>query len=146
MTRALTVALAENRAAGIYRVRAHTPPRAVARWAAANGWRLFYVDAGRVTDKASFIRAAGTAMGFPAYSAANWDAFEESLLDLSWAPAQGYLLVVDHPDRLIAADAAAWAVARQVLEDAVQHWASRGVPWLVLLRKAGRALPDVPWL
>jgi hypothetical protein len=37
-------------------------------------------------------------------------------------------------------------MARQILVDAVHHWSARGVPYFVLLRKAGRALPDVPWL
>lgn len=146
MTSALAAALAGGRPAGLYRVGTDLRPVAIERWARDHGWRAFHVDGSQSSDKAAFIRAVGVAMGFPAYSAANWDAFEESLRDLSWAPAAGYVLLIDHPGRLIATDPQAWAVARAILADAGAFWQDRGSPLFVLLRRAGRALPDVPWL
>jgi hypothetical protein len=99
-----------------------------------------------VEDKRSFIRAAGAAMQFPAYSGQNWDAFEESLRDLAWAPAAGYLVLFDEPDQFAQRDPAQWSVARAILQDTIAFWQEQGKPVVVLFRRAGRALPDVPWL
>ncbi|MCS6843558.1 MAG: barstar family protein [Caldilineales bacterium] len=131
---------------GLYRVPATTPPERLRRQAEARGWRFFYVDGSSVADKPSFIRTVGDAMAFPAYSALNWDAFEESLRDLTWAPAAGYLVLFDEPDQFAARNPQQWATARAILEDAVAFWRAQGTPMVVLFRRAGRALPDVPWL
>ncbi len=85
-------------------------------------------------------------MNFPAYSGQNWDAFEESIRDLTWAPAPGYLVLFDEPDQFAARDPEQWEIAKSILENAVDTWRANGVPMVVLFRKAGRALPDVPWL
>ncbi len=110
---------------GMYRIPADANVASIQRLAEAQGWRFFPVDGAAVADKRSFIRAAGDAMQFPAYSGQNWDAFEESLRDLTWAPANGYLVLFDEPDLF----------AHQ-----------QGTPMVVLFRRAGRSLPDVPWL
>lgn len=146
MSKDLDALLSGARPPGLYRIDASLEPETVQAAAAERGWRTFHMDGREITDKASFIRTVGVALDFPAYSASNWDAFEESIRDLSWARAPGYVLVFDDPDPLIASDAATWATARSILESAVQHWQSLGVPMTVLFRKAGRALPDVPWL
>lgn len=131
---------------GLYRVSARTSPKAVQRLAEDHGWRFFHVDGAVVQDKRSFIRTTGDALQFPAYSGQNWDAFEESIRDLTWTPAEGYLVLFDEPDQFAARDPQQWAVARSILQEAVDFWRSRGTPLAVLFRRAGRALPDVPKL
>ncbi|MCB0132039.1 MAG: barstar family protein, partial [Caldilineaceae bacterium] len=68
------------------------------------GWRGFYIDGDQVTDKASFLQAAATAMEFPGYFGHNWDAFEEMLVDPSWRSAPGLLLLYDDPVTLARRD------------------------------------------
>lgn len=131
---------------GMYRIPADANTNTIQRLAEAQNWRFFHVDGAAVEDKRSFIRTAGDAMQFPAYSGQNWDAFEESLRDLTWAPARGYLVLFDEPDQFARRDPAQWAVARTILEDAISFWRAQGRPVVVLFRRAGRALPDVPWL
>ncbi len=131
---------------GMYRIPADANPATIQRLAEERGWRFFHVDGAAVADKRSFIRAAGDAMQFPAYSGQNWDAFEESLRDLGWAPAAGYLVLFDEPDQFAQRDPAQWSVARAILQDAIAFWQEQGKPVVVLFRRAGRALPDVPWL
>lgn len=133
-------------APGLYRIPAGVRTERLRRQAEAHGWRFFHVDGSLVADKPSFIRAVGDAMAFPAYSALNWDAFEESLRDLTWAPAAGYLVLFDEPDQFAARDPQQWATARAILEEAVDFWREQGTPMVVLFRRAGRALPDIPWL
>ncbi len=135
-----------ERAAGLYRIEASAEPETVKRLAEEHGWRSFHVDGSLVEDKRSFIRATGEAMDFPAYSGQNWDAFEESIRDLTWAPAPGYLVLFDEPDQFAARDPEQWEIAKSILENAVDTWRANGVPMVVLFRKAGRALPNVPWL
>jgi hypothetical protein len=131
---------------GMYRVDAKAQPDAIQRQVEEHGWRFFHIDGAAVADKRSFIRAAGDAMRFPGYSRQNWDAFEESLRDLTWAAAQGYLVLFDEPDQFAERNPGEWAVAQAILADAVAFWRAQGVPMIVLFRRAGRALPDIPWL
>ncbi len=146
MNEKLEQLLCSEHPSGLYRIEASAEPETVRRLAEAHGWRFFHVDGSEVGDKRSFIRTAGAAMNFPAYSGQNWDAFEESIRDLNWAPAPGYLVLFDEPDQFAARDPEQWEVARSILQTAADTWRANGIPMLVLFRKAGRALPDVPWL
>ncbi len=131
---------------GLYRLRADVTAESLQRQAEEHGWQLFHIDGAKTHDKRSFIRTAGQALDFPAYSAQNWDAFEESIRDLTWAPAQGYLVLFDEPDQFAANDPEQWAVAREILTATVRFHRQQGAPMTVLFRRAGRALPDIPWL
>jgi len=81
--------LAETLPPGIYnlnsRARASTIVQAVER----HGWRCFYLNGRQIGDKAAFLAASAQAMRFPSYFGHNWDALEECLSDLAWAPASG---------------------------------------------------------
>ena len=134
------------RPSGMYRLRAAANPDSIRRQVEARGWRFFHVDGAAIADKRSFIRGVGDAMHFPAYSGQNWDAFEESLRDLTWAPARGYLVLFDEPDQFAARDPEQWTVAQAILAEAIAFWRAQGVPMVVLFRRAGRALPAIPWL
>lgn len=135
-----------ERTSGLYRIEAFVEPEKVRRMAEEHGWRFFHVDGSQVEDKRSFIRATGEAMSFPAYSAQNWDAFEESIRDMTWAPAPGYVVLFDEPDQFAARDPEQWEIAKSILQNAVDTWRLNGSPMVVLFRKAGRALPEVSWL
>ncbi|MEZ4862218.1 MAG: barstar family protein [Caldilineaceae bacterium] len=99
-----------------------------------HGWRGFYIDGTVVKDKDSFLRIAAAAMEFPLYFGHNWDAFEECVTDLAWAPAKGYVLLYDGVFHFARRDRAAWRTARSILADAVTHWQTAGKPFYVLLR------------
>lgn len=70
---------------------------------------------GPVDGKRELIAALRTALEFPAWVGANWDALADALRDLSWLPGPVVLVWVD-PDRLRPERDA--RVARQVLRDA----------------------------
>jgi len=126
--------LTETLPPGIYdlnsRARASTIVQAVER----HGWRGFYLDGRQIGDKAAFLATSAQAMRFPSYFGHNWDALEECLNDLSWAPAWGYVLLYDNVARFASAHPAEWATARAILSDAVAHWRALGTPMYVLLR------------
>ena len=85
-------------------------------------------------------------MDFPDYVGNNWDAFEEAIRDLEWAPADGYLLVYDYPHNFATNSPAEWNTALTILQDAVDYWRERGIPLFVLLRKTDGTLDHIPRL
>ncbi len=135
-----------ERPPGLYRLDERYDAQRILAEVAAGGWRGFYLDGRRVTDKASFLDEIARAMDFPDYFGHNWDALDELLQDLSWAPAKGYLLLYDHGIQFARRRPKEWQMARQILEDAVEHWRKEGAPFVVILRGVERAAPDVPWL
>lgn len=133
-------------APGVYRFASRVQPHTLAARAAQQDWRCFYLDGEQVTDKASFLRVCAEAVEFPTYFGYNWDALEECIGDLSWAPAQGYVILYDSMWPIAAAKPDEWCIARSILASAVEVWRARGLPMFVLLRRAGRTMPDAPWL
>jgi len=129
------ICLLERTQPGLYR---WLPPvDAVVLTAAVGqfGWRVFQLDGRGARSKTSFLDAAAEAMSFPNYFGRNWDAFEECINDLSWAPARGYVLIYTHVWWLACEHPAAWRTARAILHDACRNWASQDTPFLVLLRQ-----------
>ncbi|HHY55368.1 MAG TPA: barstar family protein [Chloroflexi bacterium] len=120
---------------GLYRWLPPVEMLALAEGVEQLGWRLFQLDGRRARDKASFLQAAAAVMHFPDYFGRNWDAFEECINDLSWAPAHGYVLVYEHVWWLACEQPAAWRMARAILQDACRNRASQATPFLVLLRQ-----------
>ena len=102
---------------------------AVAAEAAERGYRAFLVDGREIADKAGCVAAISAAIGAPPSVGRNWDALEEALRDLSWAPAPGYVLVLDGADRFARTDPAGWATAVDVLRTAAARWAEIGRPF-----------------
>jgi len=84
------------------------------------GWRCFVVDGTAVSDKASFLAAVAAAGEFPEWFGHNWDALADSLSDLSWAPAAGYVWLLEHHDAYAAS--AEWPLVRDLFEAAAQRW------------------------
>lgn len=120
---------------GLYRLLPPVDTLALTEGVEQLGWRLFRLDGRRARNKASFLNAAAEAMAFPGYFGRNWDAFEECINDLSWAPARGYALLYEHVWWLACEQPAAWRTARAILHDACRNWASQETPFLVLLRQ-----------
>lgn len=135
--------LSQAHAPGVYRFRSRVAPATFRRALEKAGWRLFYLDGREIHDKASFLQAVATAMEFPAYFRPNWDAFEECVNDLSWAPAQGYVILFDHAGRFELSAPRDWATAMDIFEDAVASWRSAGTPMYVLVRGAEAIYPDL---
>lgn len=133
-------------APGVYRTGLRTAASTLARAAERHGWQAFHLDGRALTTKAQFLETSARALRIPSYFGHNWDAFEESLNDLSWAPAQGYLVVFDGAGDFAAAEPDEFAVALDILRESVRRWHASGLPLVVLLRGAGRAADGVPRL
>lgn len=75
----------------------------------------------------------GAALQFPDYYGENWNAMDECITDLSWLPADRYLIVVTGVESLLLADDAALRIFLSVLADATGTWAGRGISFEVIL-------------
>ncbi|HEY4143477.1 barstar family protein [Pinirhizobacter sp.] len=99
--------------------------------------RTLPIDLHDCTDKASLLRHLDDALHFPAGFGGNWDALSDSLRDLSWLRAKGYLLLITHAETLRDADEAEFDIFTGILDEAAESWHSAGVPFLACI-----ALPE----
>jgi hypothetical protein len=98
----------------------------------ARGWTMFHVDGSVVVDKRSFLAAMAEGCGFPKWFGHNWDALADALRDLSWAPAPGYVVLVDHSARYRAHTD--WPLVTEIFDDVVSRWAEDITPFFFLVR------------
>lgn len=77
----------------------------------------------------------------------NWDALSDCLCDLSWYPADRYLIVIDHAEDMLVGRAEERKILFSVLSRAAREWASPlgrpggvGVPFKVVLLCAGKSV------
>ena len=132
---------------GVYRLGSRASAAAIADQAENHGWRCFRLDGRLITSKADFLRASAEAMQFPSYFGNNWDAQEDSLRDLAWVPTErGYLVLYDHAERFAAVQPEEFAIALDILRNAVENWRATATPMTVLLRGMGRTAVAVPKL
>jgi hypothetical protein len=135
----LQAVLRQQIAPGVYRFPSSASLATLQAEAQDQGWRLFHLDGTAIHDKASFLAAAKMAFAMPPYVGSNWDAFEEAVNDLAWAPAAGYVLVYDAAARLDDHNAPALRTAVDILATAAGNWQAAGKPFFTLVRGAGRS-------
>ena len=92
-----------------------------------NGYFVFRVDLAKALDKDEMLQAIGTAMAFPEWFGYNWDALLDSLADLGWRPAEGYVVILEHCDGIHGRAEADFVQTLQVFENAANEWREQGV-------------------
>jgi RNAse (barnase) inhibitor barstar len=90
----------------------------------------------RFQEKEALLREIAAALRFPDWFGQNWDALEDCLADLSWLPADGYVLVFEQ-----AQPGDEFGVLVDVLRSSAEHWAGRGKPFFALFVDPARRLP-----
>lgn len=101
------------------------------------------VDCSGCTDKAEVLAQFACALRFPDWFGGNWDALADCLGDLSWWPAPGYLLLLDHAGGWRDDDPTSFAMLLEILGEAAQQWATQAVPFWVLIPLSATALQDI---
>jgi len=105
----------------------HLPPEgseAIERAAAELGFAVVRADLAGCEDKAEFLRRISAALRFPDWFGHNWDALADCMADLSWIPADGYVIILDHADRFRVAAETDFITALEILEEAARDWAA----------------------
>ena len=106
---------------------------ALADAAEALDFRVAQVDLAGGSDKDSVLRAFATALQFPQWFGGNFDALADSLGDLSWLAAEGYLLLLEHSEAWREADDENFAILLDILNEAAVTWGDQGVPFWALI-------------
>ena len=86
-----------------------------------------------VHDKAGFLAACARDLKFPPHFGATWDAFSDCINDLSWAPAAGYVIVIENVALLVQHAPDEAATALEILRAAADAWRVRHKTFIVLL-------------
>ena len=100
--------------------------------ATALGFEVAAVDFQGCTGKDDALARFARALRFPDWFGDNWDALQDCLSDLSWLPAEGYLLLLDGTDEWRKADPHGFGITLDILEQASHAWRAERVPfWAV---------------
>jgi hypothetical protein len=89
-------------------------------------------------DKAALLERVARALQFPAWFGGNWDALEDCLTDLSWAPAPGYVLLFEGAATIAADDRGA---LQDILASSAEFWAERRRPFFAVFVGQAAGLP-----
>lgn len=106
---------------------------ALSSLAGSLGFDAVRIDLAACSDKTSFLGQIADALAFPDWFGQNWDAFFDCLADLSWRPARGYVLLLEHADTMRRDAPESLDTALAILGDAASAWESRGVPFRVFV-------------
>lgn len=124
--------LADPAQAGAYFIDARDA-RALADAAGELGYALARADFGDCRDKDDALRRIAVALRFPDWFGGNWDALNDSVNDLSWWPAPGYVLLIEHAGGWQSQHPDEAATLVEILNDAAQDWARARTPFWALL-------------
>ena len=82
------------------------------------------------------------AMRLPTWFGGTWDSLADVLGDLSWQPAVGYLLLIEHAADLRDASPDDFDTLLEILNEAAFRWAEDDRPFWAILPMPTAALPD----
>jgi len=134
--------LRDASSSGSYRVDAEDDVVSTARSVGVVAARVPLEGAG---TKPELLRRLAGALGFPDWFGANWDALEDCLTDLSWRPAEGYLVLLEGVSALEDLGSEDKEMFLDILRASARFWAGQGTPFFAVFVDPGRqlALPDL---
>lgn len=124
--------LADPALAGVYVVEAAGTSDFLAA-AMALDFAAVTVNLAGCGDRDEALERIGAALKFPSWFGRNWDALADCLADMSWWPAAGYLVLLEHPDALREAEPESFDTLLEIIEEASQAWAEEQKPFWALL-------------
>ena len=114
--------------------------------AAAAKLRCHAADLRSVANKSEMLAALAKGLALPEHFGDNWDALADCLGDLSWMPADGYLILLEHCDGFRAGDGGDFTMALQVFAAASEAWRGVRVPFWVLVDMHADGIACLPGL
>ncbi len=139
----LRALLADASQCGVYFVDARDGD-ALATAAKALGFALVRIDFDGCSDKAEALARIARAMDFPEWFGGNWDALADCLSDLSWRPADGYVLLLEHVEGWRAQAPEEFDTAIDIFNEAAVGWVKMRRPFWALMPLSADVLAGMP--
>ena len=98
-------------------------------------YTFFHIDGKSIERKEQLLNHVATALRLPKTFGKNWDALEECLTDLE-GDGDGFVILYDHIDGMLAAHPDQFDTLVEILRDAVESWKEDGTPMVVVLSGA----------
>ena len=124
--------LADHTASGAYYVDAGGAD-ALADAAERLEFAFVRIDLQGCEDKDAVLARIAQALDFPEWFGRNWDALADCLDDLSWLPAPGYVLLLDHTHDWKQADPVGFDVLLEIGNEVAAQWAQHGIAFWLLI-------------
>ena len=118
---------------GVYSIKRSDDLAEIEQKAVAQGLAFFKVDLSNVATKEGFLHTMAAALKFPSYFGMNWDAFEESINDLEWCPASGYVIILSSFEAFSQKSPDDFKTVDNIFKSAVKDWKARKKPFYVIL-------------
>lgn len=96
-------------------------------------YEVLRIDLAACHDKAGALELIGEALQFPDWVGDNWDALADALNDLSWLPANGYLLLLEHTSAWRGRAAEDFDMLLGILNETGATWAGQDTAFWALL-------------
>jgi RNAse (barnase) inhibitor barstar len=125
--------LLEANRGGVWFLPTHVEPKAVQKLARAQEFAFFHIEGKNIMGKDQLMNHVATALRLPKTFGHNWDALEESLVDLEWVDDDGYVIYYDHIDGLLETHPDQFETLVEIFRDAVASWKEDGSAMIVLL-------------
>jgi len=138
--------LANPGRAGVY----HMPridPQPMLQASLANGYENFMINLSEAIDKEGLLSSIAKGMAYPDMFGKNFDALADMLNDLTWRPAEGYLVLLEKCDGVQGRVEKDFILTLQIFEQASDEWREQNVPlWCFVDMQANGInwLPDIP--
>ncbi len=137
--------LADHERAGVY----HLTPGGMAALAEACSLadlHLIVVDLAETPRMADAMDILTRATACPAHEAAHLDDLGEMLCDFSWLPANGYVILVEDADNLIATDPTGVQKLLEAFQAATHCWQEQEVPFWAFVGLRGDGVALLPMI
>lgn len=137
--------LADPERAGVY----HLTPGGMAALADACAQADLHLIVARLAETPRMADAMDIltkATGCPAHEAAHLDDLGDMLCDFSWLPANGYVILVEDADNLIATDPTGVQKLLEAFQQASHCWQQQEIPFWTFMGLRGDGLALLPMI
>ena len=107
--------------------------RSVQSAAKKANYAFFHIDGKTIERKEQLMNHVATSLHLPKTFGHNWDALEECLIELDEGDHDGFVILYDHIDGLLAAHPDQFETLVEILRDAVGSWKEDDTAMVVLL-------------
>lgn len=142
---ALARLLADYERAGVY----HLTPggmSVIAEACAEADLQLIVVALAETPRMADAMAILTKAIACPAHEAAHLDDLADMLCDFSWLPANGYVILVEDADNLIATDPTGVQKLLEAMQAASHFWQGQALPFWAFLGLRGDGIALLPMI